>query len=55
VDVLVDFEGPPTFSNFMQLRIFLEDLLGARVDLVTERGLRRRIRPVVESEAIRVA
>lgn len=55
VDILVDFAAPPSFSQFMKLRIFLEDLLGARVDLVTERGLRDRVRPYVESEAIRVA
>lgn len=55
VDLLVDFQETPTFSGFMDLRIFLEDLLGAKVDLVTERGLRDRVRPYVESEAIRVA
>lgn len=55
VDILVDFAVSPSFSRFMKLRIFLEDLLGARVDLVTERGLRDRVRPYVESEAIRVA
>jgi len=38
----------------MKLRIFLEDLLGARVDLVTEKGLRDRVRPQVEKEAILV-
>jgi predicted nucleotidyltransferase len=55
VDLLVDFEEPPGFSSFMKLRIFLEDLLGTRVDLVTENGLRDRVRPYVEKEAIRVA
>ena len=55
VDLLVDFHTTPTFSGFMDLRIFLEDLLGARVDLVTERGLRDQVRPYVEREAIRVA
>lgn len=55
VDLLVDFEEPPGFSSFMKLRIFLEDLLGASVDLVTENGLRDRVRPYVEKEAIRVA
>jgi predicted nucleotidyltransferase len=39
----------------MKLRIFLEDLLGARVDLITESGLRERVRPFVEKDAIRVA
>ena len=55
VDLLVDFDRPPGFSSFMKLRIFLEDLLGARVDLVTESGLRDRVRPHIEKEAIRVA
>jgi len=55
VDLLVSFQGKPTFSNFMKLRIFLEDLLGVKVDLVTESGLREAVRPYVEKDAIRVA
>lgn len=55
VDLLVSFQGKPTFSNFMKLRIFLEDLLGVKVDLVTESGLRAAVRPYVEKDAIRVA
>jgi hypothetical protein len=54
VDILVDFPGPPTFDQYMGLKIELEDLLGRRVDLVTRRGLRERIRPFIEKEAIRV-
>lgn len=55
VDLLVGFEETPSFSNFMKLRIFLEDLLGVKVDLITEAGLRKRVRPHVERDAIRVA
>ena len=55
VDLLVGFENSPTYSEFMRLRIFLEDLLGAEVDLVTESGLRQQVRPFVEKDAIRVA
>ena len=55
VDLLVDFEETPTFSGYMKLRILLEDLLGAKVDLVTESGLKERARPYVERDAIRVA
>ena len=55
VDLLVSFENPTGFSSFMKLRIFLEDLLGARVDLVTENGLRDRVKPYVDKDAIRVA
>ena len=55
VDLLVSFRRAPTFSGYMKLRIFLEDLLGAKVDLITETGLRESVRPFVEKEAIRVA
>jgi cytidylate kinase len=37
------------------LKFYLEDVLGRRVDLVTRKGLRPRLRPSVEAEAIRVA
>jgi predicted nucleotidyltransferase len=39
----------------MKLRIFLEDLVGRKVDLVTESGLRPGARSFVEKDAIRVA
>ena len=55
VDLLVDFSIPPTFRGFMRLRFFLEDLLAIKVDLVTKNGLRDRVRPFVEKDAIRVA
>jgi predicted nucleotidyltransferase len=55
VDLLVAFTKSPTFSDYMNLRIFLEDLLGVTVDLVTETGLRPWVRPYVEKDAIRVA
>ncbi len=55
VDLLVSFRETPTFSGYMKLRIFLEDLLGAQVDLITESGLRAGVRPFVEKDAIRVA
>jgi predicted nucleotidyltransferase len=55
IDVLVDFEGPATFSGYMGLKFYLEQILGRTVDLVTETGLRKELRPRVEKEAIRVA
>lgn len=55
VDLLVDFATSPTFRGYMDLKFFLEDLLGRRVDLVTRTGLRPRALPTVEREAIRVA
>ncbi len=54
VDLLVGFGSPPSFSEYMRLRIYLEDLLGSEVDLITEGGLRERVRPYVEKDSIRV-
>lgn len=55
IDVLVDFDGPATLLGFMGLKLFLEERLGVRVDLVTRRALKPLIKPRIESEAIRVA
>jgi len=53
VDVLVEFApGQTTFRNFMELAFYLEDLFGRRVDLVTDQGLSRYLRPYVEQEVI---
>jgi predicted nucleotidyltransferase len=55
VDVLVEFEGPTTFDGHMGLQIFLEDLLGCRVDVVTATGLKPRLRPLIDPDLVRVA
>jgi hypothetical protein len=53
--VLVEFEGRATFDRYMGLKLFLEDLFGCRVDLVTRKALRRRLRSSVDRDAVRVA
>ena len=55
VDVLVEFEGPATVAAYMDFKFYLEDLLGRPVDLVTDKALRKELRPYVEKEMIRVA
>ena len=55
VDLLVDFETAPTFDGYFDLKFFLEDLIGRRVDLVTRGGLRSELRERVEREAVSVA
>jgi predicted nucleotidyltransferase len=54
LDVLVEFEGEPTFLSFMGLKVFLEDQVGRKVDLVTPDALKPRMRPVVERDAVDV-
>lgn len=55
IDVLVEFEGPATFDGYFDMKAYLEGLLGRRVDLVTEKGLKPRARRYVEKDLIRVA
>ena len=55
VDFIVEFEGKATFDGYMNVKQFLEKILGHRVDLVTRKALRPRIRPRIEKEAVYVA
>lgn len=55
VDVLVEFKGKATFDLFMDLKFYLEELLGADVDLVTDKAIRPEIRKAIEREKINVA
>ncbi|CAA9325775.1 MAG: hypothetical protein AVDCRST_MAG68-2232 [uncultured Gemmatimonadetes bacterium] len=55
VDLLVDFEQVPSWTEFNELNDFLEDLLGTKVDLISPSKLKPRMRPYVERDSIRVA
>ncbi len=53
IDILVEFEkGKKTFDNYMELKFFLEDLLGAEVDLITVESIKPKLRDVIWKEAI---
>lgn len=52
VDFLVEMEPNRTLFDLGGLLMELQDLLGCQVDVVTEKGLRQRIRERVLSEAI---
>jgi predicted nucleotidyltransferase len=54
VDLLVEFLGPATFNGYMDLKFFLEDLLGRPIDLVTRKSIRPRLKTQIESEAFYV-
>lgn len=53
VDVLIDM-SEPTFDHYMDLKFFLEDRLGTKVDLVLEDTLKPCLRKYVERELIYV-
>jgi predicted nucleotidyltransferase len=51
IDLLIDLEAGRSLLEHAALLLELEDLLGRKVDVVTERGLRPRVRERVLSEA----
>lgn len=55
VDIMVEFAGPATYGRFMDLKEFLEGVLGRPVDLVTRKALKPRMLGVVEEQAVYVA
>lgn len=49
IDVLVEF-SEVTFDNYFDLKFFLEDLLGRKVDLVIAEDVKARLKPRILAE-----
>jgi uncharacterized protein len=48
IDILVEFEeNKKTFDNYMDLKFFLEDLFGSKVDLVVEDALKPALKSYI--------
>ena len=54
LDLLVRFDGRADWRRYFGVQFYIEDLLGRRVDLVTDKALRAEFRPYVEREALHV-
>jgi uncharacterized protein len=54
VDILIDLEPPITFDRYMDVKLYLEEQLGSRVDLVTWKALKPQIKENVERDIIYV-
>ena len=52
IDILVEFDRPVDFVEFMNLEFHLKKLIGVRVDLVTPDALKPITRPRILKEAI---
>ncbi|MGB9927987.1 MAG: nucleotidyltransferase family protein [Methanosarcina sp.] len=53
LDVLVVFgEGQKTFDNYMDLKFYLEDLFGRKVDLVTEKALKPQLKDIIMKDIV---
>jgi len=52
VDILVEFEQPVDFFEFIDLKEHLEKLLGRRVDLVTVKALKPQLKERILREVV---
>jgi len=52
VDLVVDFDRGRSLMDHGELMMDLEEVLGCRVDVVSERGLRDRFRARVLADAV---
>jgi uncharacterized protein len=52
IDLLVEFDKQIGLFEFARLKIYLEELLGRKVDLVTPEALRKELRETILREAI---
>ncbi len=53
IDVLIELEEKyETFDNYMDLKYFLEDLFGRKVDLVTVKALRPQLKDNILQEVV---
>jgi predicted nucleotidyltransferase len=50
LDILVEYESPPTFFAFVELEDHLRELVGVKVDLVMKSALKPRIGERILSE-----
>jgi len=55
IDFLVEFEkGKKTFDNYMDLKFYLEDLFGKKVDLIIKEAVKPKLKKYIYEEAISV-
>ena len=54
IDILVEFSQPVGLFHFIDLKQYLEKLLGCKVDLGTPRSLKPYIKEEILEEAVRV-
>ncbi|MFZ5858377.1 MAG: nucleotidyltransferase family protein [Chloroflexota bacterium] len=55
VDILVEFRGRATFDKYMDTKFYLEEILGRKVDLVTPKAIKPRMKPYIAQDLVHVA
>jgi hypothetical protein len=54
VDVLVEFEKPVSLLHIVSLENYLSDILGAKVDVVPKKNIRKELKELILKEAVTV-
>ena len=52
LDILIDYDEPPTLIALIEIENQLSELLGVKVDLVTRKGLKPRLRKQILGEVV---
>ncbi len=52
LDILVEYETVPGFFKFLELEIYLEELLGTKVDLVRKQAIKPRLKDLILKEVV---
>ena len=54
LDILVAFDKGATLFTLSGLSNFLQEKLGIKVDVVSERAIRKNLRPYIENDLVKV-
>ncbi|NOQ36968.1 MAG: DNA polymerase subunit beta [Methylococcaceae bacterium] len=54
IDIVIAFDDIATSEKYFGVQFYLEDELQAPIDLVTEKAIRKELRPFIEQEAVNV-
>ncbi|NER94675.1 MAG: nucleotidyltransferase family protein [Symploca sp. SIO1B1] len=54
LDVLIDYSNAPSLLDIVDLEFYLSDCLGVKVDVVTKKGLKPRVKENILAEVIYV-
>ena len=52
VDLLVDFNSSKTLFDLAEVKIFFQDMLGKKVDLVMRDSIKNIVKPYIEKDLI---
>jgi predicted nucleotidyltransferase len=52
LDVLIDYEDPPSLVTLIELEYYLSEVIGVKVDLVTTKGIKPQLKDYILKEVV---